>query len=719
MLFEHFVYKAVFGCLLWLSALVFNVGRPNLKSLQLFGIDHGQVKPMGWKTELVYMTVAQIIAEKTIGIRSPTECLHTALWSLYALLSTFFNFAVQLFRFFYAKWTKYIRNQWYRFQGIEIPVPRPKSWYSYKRLQDRHIRLLLIHRKFSFRVTYHLIDVALEDVPRYEAISYTWGDSTPTEEVTIDNKAFCIPRSVADVLRRRSKIIGLWPGSVRAVWIDYLCINQEDVAEKNRQVPMMREIYQQAIRTMVCLGDGPDASKANWLLIKLETMAKLHSVEELSKRYMLEKNSPSWLALGRMMSHPWFNRIWIVQEVATANRVFVTYGGGLIEWGLVYWAFCLFANPEMALLLPATDVAMRREMALSLEHVHVINHIREATQNKTSLSLLDALSMCTRFGAKDPRDKIFALLGLVTHNLAIPDWVDYNKSTEEVYRSTTRYLLSQTSDSLCVLNYAGIGHPWELASLPSWVPDWSSPLRASPFETAPRYLHRYNASGGRSHDPNILLNAGLNIIRLTGVHVDKIGIIAQARNMWLKVLTDEERDNSSGEMASWFKELQNLTEQHCPNPYHTGQTRGEALWRSIHGDRTVEGRPAPAILGDYYQAVQTLLLNNPPVQSDNYGATTDLTIKASRFISWSASTVRGRRFAVSKYGYMGWVPPLTEVGDLICIFAGVNTPFVVRPHKRGEGFKMAYVLVGACYLNGMMDGEMWDVGRKGETFTIC
>lgn len=719
MTFEHLVYKAVFGCLLWFSTLFFHVGRPRLKSLQLFGIDHGQVTTMGWKTELMYMTVAQIIAEKSIADRSPWECLHTAYWNFYAIVMTFISGIFASCGFLNSAFAKYIRDPWYRFQGIQLPDPPPKAWYSYTKLAERHIRLILIHRDWKLRVSYHLIDVDLDTAPPYETISYTWGDSKEFEEIIINQKAFQTPRTVADILRRRSKIVGLQPGRTRALWIDYLCINQEDIPEKNKQVPLMKEIYQKSKHVMVYLGDGLNASKANWLLIKLHSLSFMHTFEEMSKRYMLEKDSPSWHALARMISHPYFTRIWIVQEIAASPKIWVTYGGGLIDWELMCWAFQLFARPEMTMLLPKSDGVMRKNMALALEHGNIIPYIRNIVQNKGHLSLIEALALCARFEATDPRDKIFALLGLITDNLDIQAWIDYNRSVEDVYRDTTRYLLAQEPNPLHILNLTGLGYTRKLESLPSWVPDLTTPPKAANFDTSPTYIHKYNASGGRQHNSGILLNAGLNIIRLQGIRVDEIEHLVDPCSIWVNDATEEEIANAPREIKVWLQKIETLTENHSPNPYFTKQPREEAFWRTLLGDRTVEGRPAPADMEECYHAFRTVFLNPASVSSATYGTLAQLNIKSSKFLGTAAATIRARKFCITKKGYIGWVPPLSQEGDIVCIFAGLYTPYLVRPYDRGTGMKMGYRLVGACYINGMMDGEMWNHERESETFSIC
>ena len=713
--FEHLVYRAIFGCLLWTTTLLFQVGRPTPR-LQLEGSDHGQTKPMGWKTEVFYGTVAQLIAEKIIGDRSPWECLHTAWQNFISLLSVVIKSFMRIVCAGYSIWVYYVRNPWYRFRGIEIPVPKPKICFTYRHLKENHIRLLLIRRSLYFKVSYHVIHVLLSDVPRYEAISYVWGDTTDTEEIEIDDKTFQTSCTVANVLRRMSKILGLPPGGERMLWIDFICINQEDVEEKNKQVPLMREIYTKSHATRVYLGDGFEANKANWLLIKLQALALTLTTEELAKRCMLEKDSPSWLSLTKMLSHKWFNRVWVIQEVAVAPRVFVLYGGGLLYWDLMSWALKTFSRWDMVTLLSRSDATTRRDLPSGLNSGMLISDIRISIMNKQPPTLGEALTMFTQFRSTDPRDKIFALLGLVSDNINLRSWVDYNKKTELVYRDTAKYLLTQDTEPLHILHFAGVGHPWSLSDLPSWVPDWSNPPKSSSLDHSPRYPHRYDASGGRKHDPQLLFGATDNELHLQGITVDEVGIIVKYQNIFLNGTTDEDLDNFPRDIVAWWKEIDALVAENCEETYLTGQPRQEAFWRILLGDRLFEGRPAPTIFGEYYQAMRGAISNPPPPESISFDSWADLRLKASRFLNNAYATIDGRRFCVTRNGYMGWVPLLTQVGDLICVFAGLRTPFIVRPHTGVEGI---YLLVGECFFHGMMDGEMWNKDQEAEVFTIC
>jgi len=715
-LFEHLIYRGVFAWLLWFTSFLFEVGQPTDSYLQFTGANHspGINKPMGVFTRFCYGCAAQVIAEKLIADRSPWECLHTAYWNLYSLISAAIAHTLMYSSFFLSACIRFA-GPWFASLNIEIPVPKPKPWYTYEKLKEGEIRLLGIHRNYLFWVSYNIYAVPINHGIPYEAISYAWGDRSDVEEVTLNNRRFATTRTVGDILRRRSKLIGLWPGNMRFVWLDYICINQEDIDERNYQVTLMRQIYQRASRVMVCLGDGPDASKAGWLLLKIYALSTVNTLEELSNRCALDKNTPSWQALSRFFAHPWFSRVWVIQEVAVASKVWVTYGGGLLDWELVLWGICTFSRPEMASHLSTATAEVRRNIPLTLQQGVIVGIIRNKIQRKDKLSLREAITLCTGFQATDPRDKIYALLGLVTDDLDLRAWVDYRKPTEQLYLETARFLLSQEESPLQILNYAGTGYPWnpEFASLPSWVPDLSCPPNTSSLDGGIQPFP-YKACGRLQHDAQLLLSAPPGQIRLRGSQADEIAFLAQNNNFSLNGATDAEMQTFFQDRALWLKNCLSLIQDHVPDPYHTLQPRAEAFWRTLLGDRTVEGRPAPAEYADCYAAMEELTFSPPDEQRTSFTSQRALILKSLRFQGQTAASIRGRRFAVTRRGFMGLVPPGTEAGDVICVFAGANTPFVVRQLEKGW-----WELVGECYFLGIMDGEMVDPVAEMEVFTLC
>jgi hypothetical protein len=75
-----------------------------------------------------------------------------------------------------------------------------------------------------------------------------------------------------------------------------------------------------------------------------------------------------------------------------------------------------------------------------------------------------------------------------------------------------------------------------------------------------------------------------------------------------------------------------------------------------------------------------------------------------------------RRLCVTNSGRMGFVAPLAEVGDLVCVVYGMQAPFVLRPKFDDELKDMTYKIVGECYIHGVMDGEVMTGGEKEDTW---
>ncbi|PVH69169.1 hypothetical protein DL98DRAFT_439628, partial [Cadophora sp. DSE1049] len=110
--------------------------------------------------------------------------------------------------------------------------------YKYSKLEKPdHIRLVLLHPRFGFRpVSCSVVEGPHMRLLFYEAISYTWGDIEPTEEILVDGCRMKVTKSL--------------------LWIDAICIDQNNNEEKEGQVPMMDKIYSHALFTTVFLGQS-------------------------------------------------------------------------------------------------------------------------------------------------------------------------------------------------------------------------------------------------------------------------------------------------------------------------------------------------------------------------------------------------------------------------------------------------------------------------------
>jgi hypothetical protein len=174
-------------------------------------------------------------------------------------------------------------------------------------------------------------------------------------------------------------------------------------------------------------------------------------------------------------------------------------------------------------------------------------------------------------------------------------------------------------------------------------------------------------------------------------------------------------------------------------PYPTGILLAEAFWRTLIGDRTPAGtRPAEATFFAYYQAMEQLVetlseygadMNpqNPNVSPEAReildSSVSRYALDGGKFANVSGPHTRERRFAITRRGYMGMVPPYSEVGDVVFIIPGTQVPFLLRRQGGMDDAANAscgdkWQLVGESYFHGMMDGEMMHEGRAEQQLEI-
>lgn len=144
-----------------------------------------------------------------------------------------------------------------------------------------------------------------EPKPVYETISYCWGDPNPCEVISLNGNDFSVPKNTFLALRRISS-----PSRVRTVWIDAVCINQNDIRERSQQVSMMGAIYTQTTTGLIYLGecDGESAK----LFTSLEGLAKevhaSHTREQLRELTLPERKP--WAAAASFQTR--FSDLWVV-----------------------------------------------------------------------------------------------------------------------------------------------------------------------------------------------------------------------------------------------------------------------------------------------------------------------------------------------------------------------------------------------------------------------
>ncbi|XP_014551768.1 hypothetical protein COCVIDRAFT_112031, partial [Bipolaris victoriae FI3] len=181
--------------------------------------------------------------------------------------------------------------------------------------KDRQdIRLLTILPGIDDDINCSLAVVNLCKAVSYDALSYVWGTPTPTKVIKVNDHAVDIGPNLFSALynlRSREKPLFLW--------VDALCINQQDDAEKSWQVAMMADIYRHAENVRVYVGEKGDAEPLFSFLNRDVTGDELDDLDKAAAR-----SGTPILDLMRayvdFSLRPWFSRIWVFQEFAVAPR---------------------------------------------------------------------------------------------------------------------------------------------------------------------------------------------------------------------------------------------------------------------------------------------------------------------------------------------------------------------------------------------------------------
>jgi len=628
-----------------------------------------------------------------------------------------------------------------------------KYYYTALNNSCYSIRLLVLHPRvpgLDIRCT--LFEVPLAKAPAYEAISYTWGDSSIREDIWVNSKRLNIPASAHKILSSRSS---LW--IPRLVWIDAICINQEDTEERNSQVILMKEVYSSAFVVSVCLQTSPAPENTNIPLH--ETTEAFLALDMLGEILMLDLTSfssdldvfllyagkvrtPRWLAFLEMVRNAWFERIWVVQEVALASSLRIFYGRSQIQWNhLVDVMRTCRQHPSLGSFLEATkDPLTRMTLPMSVFTLELMSEFRQNLQDK-EMSFTKLLYESRLFKATEHKDYVFGLYGL--HNGKKDERItpNYQKSKTEIYKQVARYLLEQ-HQPLRLLSYGGVGfyankqeeNPAE-ERLPTWCPNWSQQPRVSILSYLdPRtQQHNYGAGGNTGTQPESFKRDNFASLLLRGRILDLIVTLGpliegsmdyHPENRSWKVMTRLTQFFAPAEESWLHLDSSPLVKDVYPF-ISPPQPLREAFWRSLIGNRCEKEYPAPASCAVSFEKWVQFGKEEIP-DPDSFDSTTPLDPDKMRSYDVKEMFAKlipvcgiNRRVCITKHGYIGMVPPLAVgrdekgEGDVICLIRGAHVPFVLRPVPTGDRNprskaprKKRFQLVGEAYIHGIMEGEM-------------
>ncbi len=219
--------------------------------------------------------------------------------------------------------------------AFEIDEHSKRSTLRYKPLNqaDQEIRVLVITSgPNDANVSCSLQHFScLHQFPGYTALSYCWGTLRDAVQITVDGSLVSVTKNLAAALS------ALRANGHSHIWVDALCINQNDKVERSHQILRMNAIYRNAANTIAWL--GPDEkSKAEIAFDRLRLLATRNpkaafekAIAELFTGYMAWRNDPGWSTIKTLMEFPYWQRTWIIQELALSRSVLFWWGQASIS----------------------------------------------------------------------------------------------------------------------------------------------------------------------------------------------------------------------------------------------------------------------------------------------------------------------------------------------------------------------------------------------------
>lgn len=355
---------------------------------------------------------------------------------------------------------------------------------------SRDFRLVRLEAKSSksteASIACEFFHYSLDEAPSYSTLSYTWASPDLDKEET----AFCADSSLSIQLNLSAWIhthgISL-ADQGHLFWIDQLCIDQSNIIERSNQVRLMKEIYAKSSKLFVWLGPGSDEST-----LALETMDRagqvLHDVYRDPHRYSFEEyyamgfphpDVAAWGAVYRLFEKPYFQRVWVQQEIVASvlYEIVLQCGTVSIPWiGLENTAFAMTHAKSIVDAKFYDDTATAglqgSQMRLAppaMRGVTGFEGFRATNPDSALRTLYSVLKNFRGYKATDPRDMIFALVGM-QHDTQDPIFIpDYHRTAEELYTLVSFFMITKYGINL--LCEAGSQNR-TIDDLPSWVIDW-------------------------------------------------------------------------------------------------------------------------------------------------------------------------------------------------------------------------------------------------------
>lgn len=513
----------------------------------------------------------------------------------------------------------------------------------------------------------------------YEALSYAWGPPSPAEDALVEGETpgqtrLSIGPGLTDALRHLR-----FPDRPRTLWVDAVCINQTDEAEKNVLVARMDSIYRYARRVVVWLGANNHTSA-----LAIEALTHLGSQVQValtSGRWFLKPGladgesecyedncrvphgdscpvpwqEATCRAVKDLCWRPWFSRVWVMQEILLANKDAVLQcGSHLMTWSVFRQAIvCLWNKENLPALLPRAD----------------IDHIHDIVKWNLESNTIAISEMLVHRQCADPRDFIYGIRGLLPPAFAARIQVRYGASVGEIYTDFVLHHMQYTR-RLLFLGSSRIRDRGGPERTPSWVPDFAAEI--------PFLYWQFSAGCSVSFATTNPARTGeLHVLGRQCAVIDEVQPVpAIFLQRLLGSVEQEERDALARILAGGY-----LCER-----FPTGSVPTLAGWMEMLV--TNDGR------------LLRKVLKSEKSEEGHDDQDPNVPVQSTFMEDWAREVIHDRVFITTSEGHIGLGGPESRPGDRICVFLGCDAPMMLRTSEEGNGL---FSVVGQCLVDGLED----------------
>ncbi|PIA99266.1 hypothetical protein CB0940_02542 [Cercospora beticola] len=409
-----------------------------------------------------------------------------------------------------------------------VPLRDPSASLYNPLPTEEHIRVLIIQPALGLEdpIKCDLTVVLRTPRARYKALSYSWamgnGDCSLSRVISVHNSDVAITQNLFEgLIRIRRK-----RGVVR-IWVDALCIDQNDIQEKGSQVAQMYQIYQNAEETLVWLGEDPlnDGSPVEDNDAVLRAIGRLQDIRQPHEIRTFFSGAESCICLHRDVTQcvcggPLPDLVGDMKEASVRWRSIlatmpdlVQYTETLLEtfdsfFGGRYWTRrwivqeytskpkTLFWGCHQQPALTVSDLDRLSMMAgnsegRGFEHIDRVAFLTAVADREPGNNLVMHLHAFRSMQCSHDHDILFSLLSLSNpFELA----VDYNRTIGELYREFSLravadgywiFILGNSGLSASRRAIDGSGGPGSGNSLPQAsnldLPTWVADLKDIEF----------------------------------------------------------------------------------------------------------------------------------------------------------------------------------------------------------------------------------------------